>query len=79
MQPIVHPGFVMTSRRGARNAKVPGRFPARGLPHPSVRALVLAGHRVHRAPAGTAAPHRRTGRAPARRPLPVAVTRTDPP
>ena len=27
-QPIVHPGLVMTSRRRARNAKVPGRSPA---------------------------------------------------
>ena len=48
----------------------PRPLPRPGPARPSVRALVLAGHRVHRAPAGTAAPHRRTGRAPARRPLP---------
>ena len=48
----------------------PRPLPRPGPARPSVRALVLAGHRVHGAPAGTAAPHRRTGRAPARRPLP---------
>ena len=78
-QPIVHPGLVMTSRRRARNAKVPGRFPARGLPvpasvpwswqatgytvRPQARRLPTAGRAV-RQPAGRS---------------PAAVTRTDPP
>jgi hypothetical protein len=65
---MIHPGPVMTSRR-ARNTQAPGRFPAPGLPGPGDRALVLAGHRLRRAPAGAGTP-RRARRAPAQQAAP---------